>query len=151
MEHTEPENTEKEITTEKEKSVKRATEKIKKPLSEKQLEQKINASKNGVIRAKELAVIKLAEKEKKRLEQDRLIEKAKQDLEEIELERKNLTVKKKKIVVEDSSSEDEEIVKKPTKARPKEMEDIMLRSSKEMLQKTLYEEHKRKLMNELFS
>ena len=151
MEHTEPENTEKEITTEKEKSVKRATEKIKKPLSEKQLEQKINASKNGVIRAKELAVIKLAEKEKKRLEQDRLIEKAKQDLEEIELERKNLTVKKKKIVVEDSSSEDEEIVKKPTKTRPKEMEDIMLRSSKEMLQKTLYEEHKRKLMNELFS
>ena len=151
MEHTEPENTEKEITTEKEKSVKRATEKIKKPLSEKQLEQKINASKNGVIRAKELAVIKLAEKEKKRLEQDRLIEKAKQDLEEIELERKNLTVKKKKIVVEDSSSEDEDIVKKPTKARPKEMEDIMLRSSKEMLQKTLYEEHKRKLMNELFS
>ena len=70
------------------------SEKPKRVLTEEQLQQKRDALKKAVARKKELGLIRKAEMETKKADEDSKIEKAKQQIEELSIKNKPKKVKK---------------------------------------------------------
>ena len=139
----------------------RTEEKPKKVLTEEQLQQKRNALKKAVARKKELGLIRKAEMETKKADENTKIEKAKQQIEELSLN-KPKKVKKviEKVIEESSSSEEEEIIERIIIKKKREKEVVLndvrnfnnlaTKTNKELLQTELETERRKRLMSNLF-
>ena len=139
------------------------SEKPKRVLTEEQLQQKRDALKKAVARKKELGLIRKAEMETKKADEDSKIEKAKQQIEELSIKNKPKKVKKviEKVIEESSSSSEEEEVIERIIIKKKREKEVVLndvrnfnnlanKTNKELLQTELETERRKRLMSNLF-
>ena len=138
------------------------SEKPKRVLTEEQLQQKRDALKKAVARKKELGLIRKAEMETKKADEDSKIEKAKQQIEELSIKNKPKKVKKviEKVIEESSSSEEEEVIERIIIKKKREKEVVLNdvrnfnnlanKTNKELLQTELETERRKRLMSNLF-